>query len=135
MAAALNLAGIDHYQLSVIGSEAKVPTQEWLVTSDGQYRFSLGHWTRSIGTSVVKTTLVVTGLVSDGRVVLVDSSGLRAGMSDLEVSQALTRLEHGLAFTADLYVISPRGDTVPLGRFVADLAADLYRTETPAWPH
>ena len=134
MAAALELAGIDSYQLSVIGSGASVPIQEWLVTSDAQYRYSLGHWTMIPQNNLARATVIVTGILCDGRAAIVDSSGLCSSMSELDISQAFLRFGQRLAPTTDMYVIPPHGNLVPIGRFTADLAADAYRSESPAWP-
>jgi hypothetical protein len=134
MAAALDLAGIKLFQASLRSSKSVAPSNDWVVTSDGRYRYNLGHWTRLPQYPRAKLTLLLNGFVSNGRAVVIDSAAYCSGLPDLEVAQELTEIESKLADKANLFVIPPHGAMMLLGRFAADLAANLHRSISPAWP-
>jgi hypothetical protein len=77
---------------------------------------------------------LLNGFVSNGRAVVIDSAAYCSGLPDLEVAQELTEIESKLADKANLFVIPPHGAMMLLGRFAADLAANLHRSISPAWP-
>ncbi len=136
MSAALDLAGMEHFQLAVRMGDKQVPNQEWLFAGNGRFQFNFGVWT-SVPDSVIQRARPVSLLVS-GYSLRGASTRIGPGLfcSRTDALTIIAQLSHisRLVPHASLAVAAPTGEVTPIQRFLADLTAGHYLPVAVPWP-
>lgn len=137
MSAALDLAGVAHFQLGVRMGDKQIPDQQWLFADNGKYQFNLGIWTTvpdSLPQGARPTTLLITGFSIKGRSVRIGSGYFCSRMDDLAVGEHLSTIARQIPL-ATLALTVPSGEVTPFQKFLVELTGDHYQPVTPLWPH
>lgn len=136
MSAVLDLAGVEHFQLSIRFGDLQIPDQEWLIADHGRHQFNMGHWTvvpDSLPPGRRPPTLLVTGFADRGRTVRLSGRGICASIDPLAVSSRLSRISRAMNL-ANLAVLAPNDEIMPLQKFQFLLNDDVYQTSSVRWP-
>ncbi len=136
MSAALDLAGIEHYQLGVRLGDLQVPDQQWLFADNGRYQFNFGIW-RGISDSLWQgrrqITLLTTGYTVRGVATRIEQDGFCSPLDPLTIVGHLTRISRELPH-ASLVLMSPNGETTTLQNFLAGLTEEHFVPASCPWP-
>ena len=136
MSAVLDLAAVDHFQLSVRLGDKQIPDQEWLFAGNGRYQFNLGIWTTvpdSIPPGVRPTTLLISGFALRGNSVRLRGGSICAGMDALTLGEHLARISR-LMPLANFMLLAPNDEVTALQKFLFDLTDDRYQFSAAKWP-
>lgn len=136
MSAALDLAGITHFQLGVKLGDLFVPDQQWLFAENGRHQFNFGIW-RSLPDSNKQgarlATLLSTGYTLRGQTTLVSQDGLSSPLDAITIGEDLSRISRQVAH-ANVTLTTSSGEIIPLQRFLQSLNDGVYSPSACPWP-
>ncbi len=136
MSAALDLAGVEHFQLGVLMGDKQIADQAWLIAANGKLQFNLGVWNRVPDTLTQgnrPASLLISGFALRGESVRVAKDVFCASVSSLAVTEQFTRMVRSMPL-ASMSVIVPTGEVTPAQKFLLALGADQYSPGAAVWP-
>jgi hypothetical protein len=136
MSAALDLAGIEHYQLGVRLGDLQVPDQQWLFADNGGFQFNFGIW-RGISDTLSQgrrqATLLATGYTVRGVTTRIEHDGFCSPLDPLTILGHLTRISRELPH-ASLAFVPPNGQPTTLQNILAALTDEYLVPTSCPWP-
>jgi hypothetical protein len=136
MSAALDLAGIEHFQLAIRKGDLEIPDQEWLIVGGDKYQYNFGIWTRlpdALPAGKRAPNVLISGLTLRGLPVRIMPGQICSRLDYLTVAERFTRATRQLPL-AVVSIATPSGEVLPAQKFLLDLADERFEFKPTAWP-